>query len=228
MRRKRGSALRLAVIAGIVATAALAATLGAGLGGDGSGYVRFKSKFAGGDPDAVAQRGSAPATPGEGPVGGWEAYRAAERTYPADTISPQTVAKAKATFAKIAQAGSSQGNNHWEPYAPLSIAQQPGVIAFSGSTDTTASRVTAMLIAPTCTPGNCRLWVGVSGGGVWRTDDGLAADPAWTWLDGTLQQNSVGALTADPNDPTGNTLYLGTGEANRCSSGCEAGVGIYR
>ena len=61
------------MIAGIVATAALAATLGAGLGGDGSGYVRFKSKFAGGDPDAVAQRGSAPATPGEGPVGGWEA-----------------------------------------------------------------------------------------------------------------------------------------------------------
>jgi hypothetical protein len=216
------------VIAGIVATAALAATLAAGLGGDGSAYVRFKSKFAGGDPDAVAQRGSAPATPGEGPVGGWEAYRAAERTYPADTISPQIVAKARATFAKIAQAGSSQGNNHWEPYAPLSIAQQPGVIAFSGSTDTTASRVTAMLIAPTCTPGNCRLWVGVSGGGVWRTDDGLAADPAWTWLDGTLQQNSVGALTADPNDPTGNTLYLGTGEANRCSSGCEAGVGIYR
>ena len=228
MRRRRRSALTLAVIAGIVAIAALAGTLGAGLAGDGPGYVRFKSKFAGGDPDAVRQRGSAPATPGEGPVGGWEAYKAAERTYPADTISPQIVAKARATFAKIAQAGSSQGNNHWEPYAPLSIAQQPGVIAFSGSTDTTASRVTAMLIAATCTPGNCRLWVGVSGGGVWRTDDGLAADPAWTWLDGTLQQNSVGALTADPNDPTGNTLYLGTGEANRCSSGCEAGVGIYK
>ena len=36
------------------------------------------------------------------------------------------------------------------------------------------------------------------------------------------------SLTADPNDPSGNTLYLGTGEANRCSSGCEAGVGIYK
>ena len=186
MRRRRRSALTLAVIAGIVAIAALAGTLGAGLAGDGPGYVRFKSKFAGGDPDAVRQRGSAPATPGEGPVGGWEAYKAAERTYPADTISPQIVAKARATFAKIAQAGSSQGNNHWEPYAPLSIAQQPGVLAFSGATDTTASRVTAMVIAPTCTPGNCRLWVGVSGGGVWRTDDALAADPTWTWLDGTL------------------------------------------
>ena len=77
-------------------------------------------------------------------------------------------------------------------------------------------------------PGNCRLWVGAAGGGVWRTDDALAADPSWTYLTGGIAQNSVGALTADPNDSSGNTLYLGTGEANRCSSGCEAGVGIYK
>ena len=44
----------------------------------------------------------------------------------------------------------------------------------------------------------------------------------------SIAQNSVGALIADPNDSSGNTLYLGTGEANRCSSGCEAGVGIYK
>ena len=77
-------------------------------------------------------------------------------------------------------------------------------------------------------PGNCRLWVGAAGGGVWRTDDALAADPSWTYLTGGIAQNSVGALTADPNDSSGNTLYVGTGEANRCSSGCEAGVGIYK
>src|SRR5207237_5239610 len=46
--------------------------------------------------------------------------------------------------------------------------------------------------------------------------------------DGGLALNSVGALVADPNDSSGNTLYLGTGEANRCSSGCESGVGIYK
>ena len=102
------------------------------------------------------------------------------------------------------------------------------MLAFSGATNSTASRVTAMVIAPTCTPGNCRLWVGVSGGGVWRTDDALAADPSWTYLTAGIAQNSVGTLTADPSDPTGNTLYLGTGEANRCGSGCEAGVGIYK
>src|SRR5436190_749096 len=82
--------------------------------------------------------------------------------------------------------------------------------------------------APTRVPGDCRLWVATAGGGVWRTNDALAASPSWTWLTGVLDLNSVGALVADPNDASGNTLYVGTGEGNRCSSGCEAGVGIYK
>ena len=166
-------------------------------------------------------------TPGEGPIDGAEAYFSAVRTYPADEIPPTISHTAKLTFDAIAKKGDP-GNNHWYSYGPKQSAVEPGVLAFSGATNTTASRVTAMVIAPTCTPGNCRLWVGVSGGGVWRTDDALAADPSWTYLTAGIAQNSVGTLTAAPSDPTGNTLYLGTGEANRCSSGCEAGVGIYK
>src|SRR5215471_4386706 len=132
-------------------------------------------------------------TAGEGPLDGAEAYFSAVRTYPADQIPPNISHAARLTFNAIAKRGAA-GNNHWYSYGPKVSSVQPGVLAFSGATNSTASRVTAMVIAPTCTPGNCRLWVGVSGGGVWRTDDALAADPAWTWLDGTLQQNSVGAL----------------------------------
>jgi hypothetical protein len=138
------------------------------------------------------------------------------------------VQNARNTFNKIATQGDPNGNNHWNSYGPIKNSIQPGVLSFSGATTPTASRDTALVIAPTCVPGNCRLWVGTAGGGVWRTDDALAADPSWTWLDGGLALNSVGALVADPNDPSGNTLYLGTGEANRCSSGCESGVGIYK
>ena len=32
----------------------------------------------------------------------------------------------------------------------------------------------------------------------------------------------------DPNDASGNTLWVGTGEANACGSGCIAGVGLYK
>src|SRR5262245_45575258 len=185
-----------------------------------------KGKIAG-DRDAVPLR-SARTTPGEGPIGGYEAYKSATRTYPANVIPPSMVQNAKNTFNMIAAQGDPQGNNHWQAYGALQNAIEPGVLAFTGKTDTTASRSTVLVIAPTCVPGNCRLWVGAAGGGVWRTDDALAADPSWTYLTGGIAQNSVGALTADPNDSSGNTLYLGTGEANRCSSGCEAGVGIYK
>src|SRR5262249_8894096 len=179
-----------------------------------------------GDRDATSV--SSRTTPGEGPVGGYEAYKSAARTYPADEIPPWMVDTAKSTFNKIALNGDPQGNNHWNAYGPIQHSIQPGVLAFSGATNTTASRDTALVIAPTCVPGNCRLWVGTSGGGVWRTDDALAASPTWTYLTPQAAQNSVGALVADPNDASGNTLYLGTGEGNRCSSGCEAGVGVYK
>src|SRR5213080_3991356 len=187
------------------------------------------SKIAG-DPDAVLRNDRT--TPGEAPPTGYEAYKSAARTYPANVIPTSMVQNAKKTFNKIAtqtvnQAGPSS-NNHWQSYGPIQNSVQPGVLSFSGATTPTASRDTALVVAPTCVPGNCRLWVGTAGGGVWRTDDALAATPTWTWLTGVLALNSVGALVADPNDSSGNTLYVGTGEGNRCSSGCESGVGVYK
>src|SRR5262249_55067892 len=90
-----------------------------------------------------------------------------------------------------------------------------------------------LVVAPDCgSKGNgkdCTLWAGASGGGIWRTDNATASTPDWKQMKvGDLDQASVGVLTLDPTDPQGKTLYLGTGEGNRCSSGCEAGVGIYK
>jgi hypothetical protein len=212
---------RRALVAGtgilVIAAVAVAVFLAFGRGGETEHFSKL-----GGDPDATQTD-----TPGEGAINAADAYFSAQRTYPANEIPPTISHAAKQTFEAIAKKGDP-GNNHWYRYGPQQNSIQPGVLSFSGATSPTASRVTAMVVAPTCTPGSCRLWVGVSGGGVWRTDDALAADPSWTWLTNGIAQNSVGALTPDPNDATGNTLYLGTGEANRCSSGCEAGVGVYR
>jgi hypothetical protein len=196
-----------------------------------------KGKMAG-DPDVVLR--SARTVPGEGPVGGYEAYKSATRTYPANVIPVSMVQNAKKTFEKIAKQSAlttnnaattstaPTSNNVWQSYGPIQNSVQPGVLSFSGATTPTASRDTALVVAPTCVPGDCRLWVGTAGGGVWRTNDALAANPSWTWVTGVFALNSVGALVADPSDSSGNTLYVGTGEGNRCSSGCEAGVGIYK
>jgi hypothetical protein len=192
-------------------------------------------KFAGGDPD---QQQSSVTSPGEGPVGGYEAYLAAERTYPADQIPPAVAVQASVTFDAIAQQDAIKGDpnsqgHKWALVGPLSNATQPGVTSFSGATNNTASRTTALLVDPSCGgSGNgvaCRVWVGTSGGGVWRTENALVDNPKWNQLNPQgLDQNSVGVLSMDPTDKTNNTIYLGTGEPNRCSSGCEAGVGIYK
>ena len=192
----------------------------------------------------LGQNESTAEKPGLGP-NSYEAYLQAARSYPANTIPLSISKRAKATYAKIAKADAralklSRGrhllwnNGEWKLYAPRTNAVQPGVTSFSGSQDVTASRVTALIADPDCTARRCRLWTGVSGGGVWTTANALAPNPTWQQLSpDDLDQNSVGALTLVPGGhghghDNQDTLYLGTGEGNRCSSGCEAGVGIYR
>jgi len=177
-------------------------------------------------------------TAGEGPAVGYEAYRSATRTYPATAIPPAVVKRAKATFTRIARADARRirsgrvflaDGKKWRQYGPRVNARQPGVTAFSGATNDTAARTVALVADPACSATKCRLWAGVSGGGVWRTENALAPDPEWKQLSpDDLDQNSVGALVLDPTDKKHDTLYLGTGEGNRCSSGCEAGVGVYK
>src|SRR5436305_7141247 len=86
---------------------------------------------------------SARTTPGEGPIGGYEAYKSATRPYPANVIPVSMVQNAKKTFNKIAAqtaaSGSTTltGNNHWQSYGPIQNSVQPGVLSFSGATSPT-------------------------------------------------------------------------------------------
>ena len=72
------------------------------------------------------------------------------------------------------------------------------------------------------------MWITPAGGGVWRTDNALARHPNWKFLSGSFGINAVGSIEIDPNDPSSNTLWVGTGEGNTCGSGCVAGVGLYK
>ena len=159
-------------------------------------------KFGSGDPDA---QGSETATRARARSGGYDAFISAQRTYPAEEIPPTLAQKARATFKQIAKNGDP-GNNHFYRYGPQQDAVQPGVLAFTGATNTTASRVTALVIAPTCGSGNCRMWVGASGGGVWRTERRAGGDArAGPRSAARSRRTPSASLTADPNDPSGNT-----------------------
>jgi len=221
---------RAGVLTGILVAAALTLFLTLAIA-KSSGAKLYTPKAVGDVESSLADQ------PGIGP-NGYEAYRAAMRTYPsASALPPAVVARAQKTFARIATRSAQlrlhsrafQNSNAWKLLGPKMNATQPGVTSFSGATNNTASRITALAVDPKCSAHKCRLWAGASGGGVWMTTNALSSHPTWNQMSPeSLDQNSVGTLVLDPTDKGGNTLYLGTGEGNRCSSGCEAGVGIYK
>jgi hypothetical protein len=162
----------------------------------------------------------------------WAAQDYENRAWPRDSIAFKQATNAQKAFKSIpaAHAGVANGAlsspSSWTELGPFTPVV-PGPVNYTGRETTNSGRVTAMAIAPTCVPGNCRLWVAAAGGGVWRTDDALAVPASWTPIDTGLTSNATGDLVLDPTDPRGRTLYLGTGEPNG-SGDSEAGVGLFK
>ena len=116
---------------------------------------------------------------------------------------------------------------------PGEVSQFFDPVTQSGPSTSESGRVTALAIDPNCGKASapagapCRLWVAAAGGGIWRTDDALAATPTWIAPPDDLPTNSFGSLIVDPNDASGNTLYAGSGEPNG-SGDSEAGLGLFK
>lgn len=161
-----------------------------------------------------------------------DAERFMNRAYPDTDIPLERILAARAAFMAIQAKGASRdpgAPGKWTLLGPQSARYQatpyrstyvPGEVSVSG-------RVTAMAIASTCTPVQCRIYVAAAGGGLWRTDNALAGNPSWTFLTGSIGINAIGSIALDPTDPTGATVWIGTGESN-ASGDSAAGVGIYK
>lgn len=154
------------------------------------------------------------------------------RAIPSDTIPANAYQVAQQTWTKYAenkeQTGPSNRNHPflWELIGPTH-SRMPQWLTFSGRDYRASGRTTALAITPTCTPSSCTLWIGAAGGGIWRTDNPLSPDPKWFFVSPEFKTNAIGTLRQDPSDPTGRTLYAGTGEPN-ASGDSMAGVGIYK
>jgi hypothetical protein len=171
--------------------------------------------------------------PEEGPGSGAEAQFEA-RAYPDKTIAVSDMNAARASFKAVKSNAFPSGKN---PGTWVSVGPSTALYPFTPFRNSgnyvpneyvAGGRTTSIAIADTCTAGNCRVYVTPAGGGMWRTDNALAAQPSWKYLGGPLGINAAGSVTIDRNDPSGNTIYVGTGEANICGSGCVAGVGLYK
>lgn len=159
-----------------------------------------------------------------------EAYR--HRAYPESAVRIQETLNAHNAWLKLK---GMQGANvnaqvnaqaQWSLIGP-SVASFPALLTFSDHHYITSGRATAIVLAPNCGQEHCRLYVAAAGGGIWRTDHALQTDQGWEFISGSFATNAIGTLIIDPADPTGNTLYAGTGEPN-ASGDSEAGLGIYK
>jgi hypothetical protein len=191
-------------------------------------------------PEAVArQRGrlheAIPGLEGESETpGSAEAEEFLALAYPDTDVPLERFTSARAAAARLNGKGFPRGKGTtatWVTVGP-SQALYPftpfrSSFGYVPNTYLASGRATSVAIDPNCAPGHCRLWVFAAGGGVWRTKNALDGEPSWQFLSGSFGINSGSSIVLDPNDPTGDTLYVGTGEAN-ASGDSAAGVGLYK
>jgi hypothetical protein len=150
------------------------------------------------------------------------------RAYPAGAVAhAQTLTAIKAAKAAARRAGAKLPSK-WELVGSDTLeVGQLGTQHFGAPTQW-SGRISAMAVdSRHCNASACKLYVGAAGGGVWVTNNALAQRANWRSISTGLDTTSIGTLAIDPNDTTGNTLYVGTGEPNGASEN-EAGLGLYK
>jgi len=155
------------------------------------------------------------------------------RAYPDKDIPLERILGARAAHENIKGRGFREDRGgEWETFGP-SLALYPltplrNFTSYVPNAYPAASRTTTLAISSHCRKERCTVWASPAGGGIWRTRNALDDNPRWEYLAKGFEINAVGSIAMDPNDPDGDTLWVGTGEANACGSGCEAGVGLYK
>ena len=236
LRVSKRSMYRVALVAAVVLTMAalVPVALVARQSGAGEDQASFEELATAGDRHRDDLRKASPGRlvdSKEGP-GSAEAAALAALAYPDTDIPLYRLTAARESGEKVKSRLPRGGTEGWQSVGPSNalypFSELRNLGNYVPNEYSAGGRVNTMAIAPDCHPGNCRLWIGPAGGGVWRTNDALAETPSWSYLGGSFGINAIGAITLDPNDPTGNTIWVGTGEANTCGSGCVHGVGLYK
>jgi hypothetical protein len=203
--------------------AAVAVLLAIVVGSSRTPQVSVKSHKLSGDPDKNRTYPGTRGQRGLGPAASQLAIQELQnKAYPSSTLPFSWRKGAMQAFSAAAGRGADGGGS-WQLAGP-SVGTYPAILNRTNAEYVASGRVTALAVAPACVSGNCRLWVGAAGGGVWRTNDALAATPSWTNVSGSFGTSAIGALTYDSAT---NTLYAGTGEQN-ASADSDAGLGIFK
>src|SRR5262245_10536158 len=179
------------------------------------------ARFSPGPPEQEAGEGA-----GDGAYD-WDMHAA-----PAGDISLAAINASKQDWKALKSRANLDDQGHWTNLGPNNAVYPLNPFrnrtVYVPNEYVAAGRTAHSVIDPNCNAASCRHWLANAGGGIWRTDDVLAPQPDWEYVSPEFEHNNTAALELDPNDPTSNVLYAGTGEPNTCRSGCIAGVGYYK
>jgi hypothetical protein len=155
---------------------------------------------------------------------GPDAQAYADRAYPASDVTPFQVQGAIKANDKLQKKGP-KAYSKWDFIGPETLdVDKFGTQSFIKPTQW-SGRETAVTMGSCKNKGDCTLFVGAAGGGVWRTNNALANKPNWKQVSADIPTNAIGSIAVDPNDTK--TIYAGTGEGN-ASGDSEAGLGLYK
>jgi hypothetical protein len=161
-----------------------------------------------------------------GAADGADAQAYADRAYPASQVTPPEVQGAIKANDKLQKKGP-KAFSKWDSIGPDTLdVDKFGTQSFIKPTQW-SGRETAVTMGNCPNNGDCTLFVGAAGGGVWRTNNALTKQPNWKQISADIPTNAIGSLAVDPNDASGRTVYAGTGEGNAVGDS-EAGLGLYK
>ncbi len=178
---------------------------------------------------AIPGQGGESESPGDA-----EAQEFLAMAYPDTDVPLARLSRARVSAARMKQRSLARGferPEEWESVGPTQalypFTEFRNSFSYVPNEYVASGRTTALAIDPNCSHTHCRLWLFAAGGGVWRTNNVLAGNPSWKFLSADFGIQSGSAIVLDPNDPSGDTVYAGTGEAN-ASGDSAAGVGLYK
>ncbi|HEX6907687.1 MAG TPA: hypothetical protein VF154_13815 [Terriglobales bacterium] len=118
------------------------------------------------------------------------------------------------TASAYAVSSSSENESPWAPLGPAPLLSNASGSLGEQDYGPVTGRVTAVAVDPGDPTGNT-LYIGGAYGGVWKSTNAAAEDPAavaWTPLTDREATLSTGALAVQPNNSQ--VILVGTGEAN--------------
>ena len=225
---RRRTVRRWSIAAGVVASGSIAVALAFALNGAAPAAPAVESE---GMPTALAGHlARLQALPGNGGMAAEGPGAAADSefrnlAYPDTTVSVAEMNGAREAFTDVAGVPyrAGEGDGRWETIGP-SRALYPRSdfltsFLYVPNTYVAGGRTTVIAISDHCTPGRCEAVHHACGRRRVAHEERPRAETSTgsTWA-ARSASTPPASVTIDPNDPSGNTVYVGTGEANICGS----------